>query len=453
MSEQGFTKLPPHSIEAEQAVLGGLMISTTAFEKVGDKLIAENFYRKDHQLIYNAIFRLSDGGQPSDAVTVAEWLERNDQLEEAGSLQYIAQLANDTASAANIATYAEIVKDKSLLRSMIEVGGDITESAYKPEGQSTNDLLDVAQQKVFSLSEANSKGKQGFQAMPDVLTKTVERIEQLYKDKAPVTGLSTGLVDLDKQTAGLHPGDMVIVAGRPSMGKTSFAMNLAEHAAIAEKKSVAVFSMEMPAEQLVMRMISSNARVDQSALRTGQIRDEDWPRISSAVTLLNDSKLFIDDSGGLSPTEVRARSRRLKREHGLDLIVLDYLQLMQVPGNNEGRTSEISEISRSLKGLAKELEVPIIALSQLNRSLEKRDNKRPINSDLRESGGIEQDADVIIFIYREEVYKENTENAGIAEIIIGKQRNGPIGTVRTAFKHQFTRFENLAHEDQVYMGE
>lgn len=448
MDELSEFRVPPHSTEAEQAVIGGLMLSQQAWEKVADKILVDNFYRQDHRLIFGAIQELSDKGQPCDVVTLSEYLDTREKLDEAGGIAYLGQLAKETPSAANIGAYADIVREKALLRALIEAGTEITDDAFRPEGRSTRELVDKAERKVFSISESNNKSGQGFRKADDVLTTTVSHIEKVAKSKQPITGLSTGLVDLDEKTAGLQKGDLVIVAGRPSMGKTSFAMNIGEYVALAGKESVAVFSMEMPADQLMMRLISSNAQIDQSLLRTGRLRSDDWPRLTSAVTLLGDSRIFIDDSGGLSPTEVRARARRLKREHGLGLIIIDYLQLMTIPGSKEGRTAEISEISRSLKGLAKELEVPVIALSQLNRNLESRPDKRPVNSDLRESGGIEQDADVIIFIYRDEVYNKNTSSPGVAEIIIGKQRNGPIGTVRTAFRHQFTRFENLAADDE-----
>jgi replicative DNA helicase len=364
-------------------------------------------------------------------------------LEDAGGLAYLGRLAKETPSAANIRAYADIVRERSVLRQLIEIGTDIAGSAYNPEGRDSKALLDEAERRVYRIAEQGARSGKGFIDMKRLLTKTVEQIDYLFEQEGNITGVATGFSEFDDMTTGLQKGDLVIVAGRPSMGKTTFAMNIAENAAIAGKVPVAVFSMEMPAESLAMRMISSLGRIDQHHLRTGQLTDDDWPRITSAVSILSEAKVFVDDTPALSPTDLRARARRMKREHGLGMIVIDYLQLMQVPGHSENRATEISEISRSLKALAKELEVPVIALSQLNRSLEQRPNKRPVMSDLRESGAIEQDADLIVFIYRDEVYNEESPDKGTAEIIIGKQRNGPIGTARFTFLGKNTKFENF----------
>ena len=435
-------KLPPYSIEAEQSVLGGLMIDNSAWDQVADMITDIDFYRKEHRLIFQAIAAQAEESKPSDAVTLSEWLESHNELSNVGGLSYLGTIARNTPTAANIKAYANIVRERSIMRQLVSVGTEIANSAYNPEGRDSKELLENAEQKVFQIAEQGAKGRQGYQNIRQLLTKAVDRIDQLFQMDSHITGVATGFDDFDEQTAGLQPSDLVIVAGRPSMGKTTFAMNIAENAAIQQGKPVAVFSMEMPGEQLAMRMMSSLGRIDQHKLRTGKLADEDWPRVTSAVGILSEAPLFIDDTPALTTTDLRARARRLKREHGdLGLIVIDYLQLMQGSGK-ENRATEISEISRGLKALAKELNVPVVALSQLNRSLEQRPNKRPVMSDLRESGAIEQDADVIVFIYRDEVYNEDSADKGIAEIIIGKQRNGPIGTTRLTFMGRFTRFEN-----------
>lgn len=441
-------KLPPHSLEAEQSVLGGLMLDNETWYDVSDRVAEEDFLRRDHRLIFRAIRSLAEQQSPFDAVTLSEWLEKSGELDNIGGLAYLGSVAKETPSAANIKAYADIVRDRSVLRQLIRVGTDISNSAYQPEGRHTKELLDIAENQVFQIAEQGGRGQSGFTSINTLLKSAVERIETLFQLDNPITGLPTGYTDFDEKTSGLQGGDLVIVAGRPSMGKTTFAMNVAENAAITSKKPVAVFSMEMPGEHLVMRMISSLGRVNQQRVRTGKLDDEDWPRITSAISLLSEASLFIDDTPALTPTDLRARTRRLMREHGqLGLVVIDYLQLMQAPGKSDNRTAEISEISRSLKALAKELNVPVMALSQLNRSLEQRADKRPVMSDLRESGAIEQDADVIAFIYRDEVYNEDTPEKGKAEIIIAKQRNGPIGKVHLTFRGEFTRFENCAHND------
>ena len=441
-------RIPPHSLQAEQSLLGGLMLDNATWEQVADRVVRDDFYRREHQLIFSAIAILTEESKPFDVVTLAEELERNSKLDEAGGLLYLGNLANDTPSAANVRSYADIVREHSVIRQLIHVGTEISDSGFQPEGRDSNELLDTAERKVFEIAEQRQRGGGGFQPTKFLVTKAMERIEQLYQSDSDITGLSTGFSDFDQMTSGLQPADLLIVAGRPSMGKTTFAMNLAENVAIKNALPVAVFSMEMPGEALAMRMLSSLGRVDLTRVRSGKLLDDEWPRLTSAVSLLADASIFIDDTPALSPTEVRARSRRLKRENDgqLGLIVLDYLQLMQCPGSTENRATEISAISRGLKALAKELNVPVIALSQLNRNLEQRPNKRPVMSDLRESGSIEQDADLVIFIYRDEVYNDSVpeEEKGKAEIIIGKHRNGPIGTFNLTFLGQYTKFENFA---------
>ncbi len=440
-------KVPPHSIQAEQSLLGGLMIDNRTWDQVADKVIDQDFYRNEHRLIWRAVADLADHSQPFDVVTLAENLERRGELEDAGGLSYLGALAQDTPSAANIQAYADIVREYSVMRQLISVGTDISDSAFNPQGRKAAELLDNAERRVFEIAEQQSRGGGGFQPLKKLLSQALERIETLYEQDEAITGLASGFADFDERTSGLQPADLIIIAGRPSMGKTTFAMNIAENVAIDSQVPVAVFSMEMPGDSLAMRMMSSLGRIDQHRVRTGKLQDDEWPRLTSALNLLNEAPLFIDDTPALSPTEVRARARRLKREHGgLGLIVIDYLQLMQAPGEGENRATEISAISRGLKALAKELNVPVIALSQLNRNLEQRPNKRPVMSDLRESGSIEQDADLVVFIYRDEVYNEDSPDKGIAEIIIGKQRNGPIGTVRLTFLGKYTKFENFAND-------
>ena len=442
-------KLPPHSVEAEQSVLGGLLLEAGALDKITDLVNADDFYRQEHRLIFRQIMRLSEQAKPVDVITVAEALEIAGELDKVGGLPYLGGLAQNVPSAANIRRYGEIVRERSIMRKLAEVGSDIASSAYNPTGRDAAQLLDEAERKVFEIAEAGSKGKQGFVAMPPLLTEVVERIETLYGRDNPsdITGTATGFTDLDRMTSGLQPGDLVIVAGRPSMGKTALAINIAENVAMDSKLPVAIFSMEMGATQLAMRMLGSVGKLNQQDLRTGRLQDDDWGRLTHALGKLNDAPIHIDESAALSALELRARSRRLHRQNnGLGLIVVDYLQLMSSNAGkaSENRATEFSEISRSLKSLAKELQVPVIALSQLNRSLEQRPNKRPVMSDLRESGAIEQDADLILFIYRDEVYNSDSQDKGKAEIIIGKQRNGPIGMVALAFRGEYTRFDNLA---------
>ncbi|MEW5056617.1 replicative DNA helicase [Cycloclasticus sp. 46_83_sub15_T18] len=443
--ESEMLRLPPHSLAAEQSVLGGLMLDNQCWDNVADKVSVEDFYRKDHRLIYETIAELAKRDEPFDVITISELLGQAGELETVGGLAYLGALAKDTPSAANIQSYAGIVRQRSVRRQLIHIGNEISDSGFDTEGRDINELLDSAESKVFKIAEQGAKGDKGFESIKDLLGVAVDKITELHENQSSITGVSSGFVDLDAMMSGLQPADLIIVAGRPSMGKTSFAMNLVENVGIQSGMPVAVFSMEMPGDSLAMRMMSSLGRINQHNVRTGQLEDDEWPRMQSSINLLAEAKIFIDDTAALSPMEVRARSRRLMKEHGqLGLIVLDYLQLMQSPSASESRVAEISDISRSLKALAKELNVPVIALSQLNRNLEQRPNKRPVMSDLRESGSIEQDADVIIFIYRDEVYNDDSESKGVAEIIIGKQRNGPIGTCRLSFLGQYTRFENYA---------
>lgn len=442
-------RIPPHSIEAEQAVLGGLMLSPDSLDKVADKLTDDDFYRKDHRLIWRAINELANKGMPCDAITLGEWFIANEMAEMVGGASYLMELANSTPSAANIGAYGDIVREKSVLRMLIDAGTSITEDGFRPEGKSVQEVMELAEQRVFRIAESGARGKKDIVSVREAVGEAFRMLTERYEKRGQLTGLSTGFTDLDELTSGLQPSDLVIIAARPSMGKTAFALNLAEAAALRGKKAVAVFSMEMSASQLAFRLISSLGRVHAQHLRNGDLAEEDWPRVTSAITMLSDAKIFIDDTPAMSPVEMRSRSRRLQREHGLGLIVIDYLQLMQVPGNSENRATEISEISRGLKALAKELNVPVIALSQLNRSLEQRADKRPMMSDLRESGAIEQDADVIMFIYRDEYYNKESPDKGLAEIIIGKQRNGPTDTVKLAFLGHYTKFENWAPDSYV----
>ncbi len=445
-------KVPPHSDEAEQSVLGGLMLDNKAWDKIVDRISEQDFYRNDHRLIFNTMTELARRDKPFDVLTLAESLKEYDRLSEVGGEVYLFELAKNTPSAVNIVAYVDIVRERSVLRQLIDIAHEIADDAFHPEGRQSAELLDNAERKVFSIAEQQNRGA-GPRNIKSLLAGAVDRIDTLFHSTDSITGLATGYNDFDDKTSGLQPADLIVVAGRPSMGKTAFAMNVAEHAAIKGKKPILVFSMEMSSESLAMRLMSSLGRIDQHKLRTGKLDDDDWPRINNAVSLLSEASLFVDDTPSLSPAELRARARRLSREQGqLGLIVIDYLQLMQVPGSSENRATEISEISRNLKALAKELNVPVMALSQLNRSLEQRNDKRPVMSDLRESGAIEQDADLIVFIYRDEVYNENSPNKGKAEIIIGKQRNGPIGKVMLTFLGKYTRFENFT-QDVTYSYE
>lgn len=437
---------PPSSNQAEQALLGGLMLDNSSWDRIADLVGAADFFRPDHRLVFEAIQALAERSQPADPVTLGEYLASRSELANAGGAAYLAELVTDTPSAANVAFYARIIRERALLRRLIEVGNEIATSAYQPEGRPIAELVDDAERRVFEIAERGQRRGSGFVRLKDVLNSTIDRLDMLHQSQGAVTGLPTGFTRLDEYTAGLQPGDLVIVAGRPSMGKTSLALNIAENAALGSGKSAAVFSMEMSVEQLAFRMVSSLGRVDQAHLRNGRFGDDEWPRINGAIQQMAEAPIYIDDTPAMTPTEVRARARRLQRERGLDLIVVDYLQLMRVAGTAENRATEISEISRSLKGLARELKVPIIALSQLNRSVESRTDKKPVMSDLRESGAIEQDADLILFIYRDEVYNHDSPRKGIADINIAKQRNGPTGEFPLTFLGRFTKFENYAPE-------
>lgn len=445
-------KLPPHSVEAEQSVLGGLLLENEALDRIADILVESDFYRHDHRLIYTHIGKLIEHNQPADIVTVAESLDNAAELSAVGGLAYLGALAQNTPTAANIRRYAEIVRERAIMRKLVEVGSGIAESAYSPQGRNAQQLLDEAESRIFQIAEGGKRSTEGFLDIKTLLPQVADRIDQLFQrdNQNDVTGIPTGFSDLDSMTSGFQPGDLVIVAGRPSMGKTAFSLNIAENVALDTGLPVAVFSMEMAATQLATRMIGSVGRLDQHRMRTGRLEDEDWVRLTTALGRLNEAPIFIDEGAGLNSFDVRARARRLHRQAGrLGLVVVDYLQLMSGASGrqSENRATEISEISRSLKSLAKELEVPVVALSQLNRSVEQRPDKRPVMSDLRESGAIEQDADLILFIYRDQVYNPDSPDKGTAEIIIAKQRNGPIGRVRLTFLGEYTRFENFTSAD------
>ncbi|MCH7506306.1 MAG: replicative DNA helicase [Proteobacteria bacterium] len=439
-------KVPPHSIEGEQAVLGGLLLSPLAWDLVADVVTEVDFYREDHRLIFRAIHELNDRSKPCDAVTVTEWFEAHGKADQIDGGSYVNQLTSSTPSAANVKAYAEIVREKSVLRQLIDVGSEITSGVFASDGRDSKEQLEAAERKIFAIAEQGMRAGLDFVTVQETIKEAIEKIQELHEFEGEITGIPTGFKDFDKLTAGLQPSDLIIIAGRPAMGKTTLAMNIAEHAAIKHAVPVAIFSMEMSSLQLVMRLFSSLGQIDQTRLRTGSLDDLDWPKLTSAMNLLHKSRIFIDETPSLSPSELRARARRLKRKHDIGLIVVDYIQLMSVPGTKENRATEVAEISRSLKAIAKELCVPVVAVSQLNRALEQRPNKRPIMADLRESGSLEQDADLIIFIYRDEVYNEETPEKGKAEIIIGKHRNGPTGKIILTFQGQWLRFVNYAPE-------
>ncbi len=446
-SEASALKIPPHSVEAEQAVLGSIFINHTVWESVSEKVVEQDFYRQDHRTIFHAIAALDSENKPYDLVTVAEWLEARRQLDDAGGLPYLAMLAERTPGISNVNAYADIVKKRSILRQLIAATHTISEDVFSSAGLSNEEILHRAEGAIFEIAEKEARGRRQYSPIGDLLQNAVDRVDELSRSDSHITGVATGFDDLDMRTAGLQKSDLIIIAGRPSMGKTALAINIASHAVIQDNLVVAMFSMEMSGESLAMRIMSSLGRIDQHVMRTGKLQDDDWPRLTSAVNILKSKPFFIDDTPALTPAGIGARCRRIKRDQNrLDLVVVDYLQLMQASGNNENRVTEISTISRSLKAMAKELNVPVIALSQLNRSLEQRPNKRPIMSDLRESGAIEQDADLIVFIYRDEVYNEDSQDKGKAEIIIAKQRNGPIGKVILTFLGQYTRFEDYIAE-------
>ena len=434
----------PHSVEAEIAVVGGLIIDNSQFDNVAEVLTEDDFYVPKHQLIFSALADLHEKQQPFDIVTLSETLDVRDELDRAGGLSYLAEMAESTPSTANIMAYANIVRERATFRQMIVAANEIARSGTSPEGQSTDTLLQFAERKFAEIAEGRPK-EGGWADAQQLLDKSIDKITEMFESEDGLTGITTGWDRLDEMTSGWQDQDLVISAARPSMGKTTLAMNTVESALFAQSGPVCVFSLEMPAEQLMLRMLASVGRIDQTRLRNGQLEQEDWGKLTAAIEQLRETKLFIDDTPGLSPADIRSRLRRIEREHGqIALVMVDYLQLMRIPGFSEGRTNEISEISRSLKGIAREFKAPMLALSQLNRSLEQRPNKRPVNSDLRESGAIEQDADIIMFIYRDEVYNEDSPDRGIAELIIGKQRNGPIGSVKVAFVGKLSRFENLA---------
>ena len=442
-------RVPPNSNEAEQSVLGGLLLDNLAWDRAADLLSDSDFYRHEHRLIYGAVGALVSAGKPADVITVFEHLQSQGKAADCGGLAYLNALAQSVPSAANMRRYAEIVRERAILRKLVATSDEIATAAFNPQGRQVSEILDEAEGKIFRIGEEGSRSKQGFQSMDQLVVQLIDRVNELHENGAEdVTGVRTGFYDLDKMTAGLQPGDLIVLAARPSMGKTAFALNIGENVAVNEGLPVVVFSMEMGAAQLALRMVGSMGRIDQSNLRTGRLRDDEWGRLSEAVEKLGKVSMFIDESPGLTPSEVRARARRQARQCGqLGLIIVDYLQLMSGSGggSDENRATEIGEISRGLKSLAKELKCPVIALSQLNRSVETRTDKRPMVSDLRESGAIEQDADVIMFIYRDEYYtKEACKEPGVAEIIIGKQRNGPTGTCKLTFLKPLTKFDNLA---------
>ena len=446
-------RTPPHSIEAEQSVLGGLLLDNAAWDRIADLLGPEDFYRFDHRLIFQHIARLIGASRPADVITVYESLAGIGKADEVGGLSYLNALAQNTPSAANIRHYAQIVRDRSVLRRLITVSDEIACLAFQPQGKEVKKILDEAESRIFSIAEEGARSVQGFSEIRPLLAQVVERVDELYnrENKNDVTGVPTGFLDLDRQTSGLQPGDLIIVAGRPSMGKTAFSVNIGEHVAIESGLPVAIFSMEMSGTQLAMRMIGSVGRLDQHKLRTGQLAEDDWPRLTYAIQKMNDAQIYIDETPALSSDALRSSARRLARQCGkLGLIIVDYLQLMSPNSAGENRSTEIGEMSRGLKALAKELACPVIALSQLNRSVEQRQDKRPQMSDLRESGAIEQDADLILFIYRDEVYNPDSPNKGTAEIIIAKQRNGPIGNVRLTFSGQYTKFDNYSGTQGMY---
>ena len=440
-------RIPPHSIEGESSVLGGLLLDNTAWDRVGDVLVESDFYRYEHKLIYGAIGMLVNANRPADVITVFEHLQGQAKAEEIGGLAYLNSLAQYVPSASNIRRYAEIVRDRSILRKLVSASDEIATSAFNPKGRAVSQIVDESEQKIFNIGEQGKRNKQGFQAMDTLVVNLLDRVQEMADNPNDVTGVRTGFYDLDRMTAGLQAGDLIVLAARPSMGKTALAINVAEHVALNEGLPVAVFSMEMGAAQLAVRVVGSIGRIDQGHLRTGKLTDEEWPRLIETIEKLRTISLHIDESPGLNSSEVRANARRLSRQYGqLGLIVVDYLQLMSGSGNDgENRATELGEISRGLKMLARELKCPVIALSQLNRSVEQRPDKRPMMSDLRESGAIEQDADIIMFIYRDEYYtKEACKEPGVAEVIIAKQRNGPTGTVKLAFLRNITKFESLA---------
>jgi replicative DNA helicase len=454
-SQVAALKLPPHSIEAEQSLIGGLLIDNAAWDRIGDVVRETDFYRDDHRRIFRHIGKLIQMGRPADVVTVYESIEQSNEVDQTGGLGYLGEIANATPSAANIRRYAEIVRERAILRQLVTVGDEIAGNALNPAGRDVKALLDDAEQRIFQIAEAGNRSNNGFVPIQPLLGEVVERMETLLArdSQSDITGVATGFVDLDRLTAGLQPGDMLVVAGRPSMGKTAFALNIAEHVGVELRLPVAIFSLEMSGPQLATRFLSSVGRIDQTKLRTGRLTDDEWDRMTVALGKLHEAPIHIDETGAINSTDLRARARRLHRQFGkLGLIIIDYLQLMSSNHDGENRATEISEISRSIKALAKELQVPIIALSQLSRKVEERNDKRPLMSDLRESGAIEQDADIIMMMYREEYYKPDTQDKGVAEVIITKHRNGPTDTVRLTFLGEYTKFENFASGSAGHRG-
>ncbi|MBK7764653.1 MAG: replicative DNA helicase [Sulfuritalea sp.] len=446
-SQVAMLKLPPHSIEAEQSLIGGLLIDNAAWDRIGDVVRETDFYRDDHRRIFRHIGKLIQQGRPADVVTVYESIEQSNEVDQTGGLGYLGEIANATPSAANIRRYGEIVRERAILRQLVTVGDEIAGNALNPAGRDVKTLLDDAEQRIFQIAEAGNRSNNGFVAIQPLLGEVVARMETLLArdSQSDITGVATGFVDLDRMTSGLQAGDMIVVAGRPSMGKTAFALNIAEHVGVDLRLPVAIFSLEMSGPQIATRFLSSVGRIDQSKLRTGRLTDDEWERLTVALGKLHEAPIHIDETGAINSTDLRARARRLHRQFGkLGLIIIDYLQLMSANRDGENRATEISEISRSIKALAKELQVPIVALSQLSRKVEERNDKRPLMSDLRESGAIEQDADIILMMYREEYYKPDTQDKGTAEVIIGKHRNGPVGKVRLTFINEFAKFENHA---------
>jgi replicative DNA helicase len=446
-------RIPPHSQEAESSVLGGLLLDNNSWDKVADLLVEADFYRYEHRLVFASITSLVNTNRPADVITVFEQMQSQGKAEEVGGLAYLNSLAQYVPSSANIRRYAEIVRERSILRKLVSVSDEIATSALNTNGRPVTNILDEAEQKIFSIGEEGSRMRQGFQSMDKLVVQLLDRVEEMSQNPNDITGVPTGFFDLDRMTSGMQAGDLIVLAARPSMGKTALAINIAEHVALQEDLPVAVFSMEMGASQLAIRIVGSIGRIDQGRLRTGKLIDDEWPRLSDAIERLKTVSLSIDETPGLTTSELRASARRLARSCGkLGLVVVDYLQLMGGSGGGDGenRATELGEISRGLKMLAKELQCPVIALSQLNRGVAQRTDKRPMMSDLRESGAIEQDADVIMFIYRDDYYNKDSKEPGVAEIIIAKQRNGPTGTVKLTFLKRITKFESYARASSDY---
>lgn len=435
------TRIPPQNLEAEQSILGGLMLDREALDQIGDVVAVADFYKPSHQKIYEAIKELHTKNQPIDIITVTNILQSHNDLEGAGGPDYLIGLLDKTISSANIATHAKIVREKALLRRLISTSSGLIDRAYSSEYVDIETFIDQAETEIFKVGE--NKSQTGLVGSMDIVKASIQKIEELYKRKAEVTGIATGFTELDKMTSGLHPGELTIIAARPSMGKTAFSLNMAQHIVLRQKKTVAYFSLEMGKEAMMMRMLAAESKVSMSEIRNGRIPDSAWPKLINSASLLSEAPLFLDDTSGISPFEIRSRARRLKAEHGLDLIIIDYLQLMDLKQKVESRERAVSEISKSLKAISKELQIPVIALAQLNRGVEGRSDRRPMLSDLRESGSIEQDADVIMMLYRDDYYdKDDADKQGHAEVIIGKQRNGATGTVKLRFDAKFARFRD-----------